>query len=225
MANEKKELSKEEQEAIKKVEEAVESLNNQEEKREIKNLADEVVDSFEEKKEAIKAEIKDTAEELEQKAQELKEDVTDLAKETKEGIEDSAKSVVEGAKEEIDDTAKEIDNLIEFFSKNSCEYAYNHIPKNNLYPDGLGAEIINFKLLEELNRVVSKERNKEHCFSYITENSDKFIIKTFNPKKELQYPNLRFDIDTFEDYYRLSMIDFDIDISSEDLIKLFLEKK
>jgi spore coat polysaccharide biosynthesis protein SpsF len=119
---------------------------------------------------------------------------------------------------------EEIDNLIEFFSKNSCEYAYNHIPKNNLYPDGLGAEIINFKLLEELNRVVSKERNKEHCFSYITDNSDKFIIKTFNPKKELQYPNLRFDIDTFEDYYRLSMIDFDIDISSEDLIKLFLEK-
>ena len=117
---------------------------------------------------------------------------------------------------------KEIDNLIEFYQNNSCDYTYNHIPKNNLYPDGLGAEIISFNLLKELNAIVTEDKHREHCLSYITDNSDRFCIKTFNPKKELHYPNLKFDIDTFEDYYYLSMKDFDIDISSEDLIKLFL---
>ena len=40
----------------------------------------------------------------------------------------------------------EIDNLIRFYQREhtagNCDYAYNHIPRNNLYPDGLGAEIL-----------------------------------------------------------------------------------
>ena len=46
----------------------------------------------------------------------------------------------------------EIDNLIRFYQREhaagNCDYAYNHIPRNNLYPDGLGAEIVSFELLE-----------------------------------------------------------------------------
>ena len=45
----------------------------------------------------------------------------------------------------------EIDNLIRFYLRENaagnCDYAYNHIPRNNLYPDGLGAEIVSFGLL------------------------------------------------------------------------------
>jgi len=120
---------------------------------------------------------------------------------------------------------EEIDNLIRFYRNNPCDYAYNHIPKDNLYPDGLGAEIISFELLEYLNSKVILKNHKEHCFSYITDNPDKFIIKTFNPiDKSLHYPKLKFDIDTFEDYYSLSMKDFNIDITSKELIKLFLDK-
>ena len=37
--------------------------------------------------------------------------------------------------------ASEIDRLIAYFNQNNCDYAYNHIPRNNSYPDGLGAEI------------------------------------------------------------------------------------
>jgi len=119
--------------------------------------------------------------------------------------------------------AQEIDNLIEFYQNSSCDYAYNHIPKDNQYPDGLGAEIISFELLKELNSIVEKKEHKEHCLSYITDNSDNFIIKTFDPiESDLHYPNLKFDIDTFEDYYSLSMKDFDIDITSKELVKLFL---
>ncbi len=118
----------------------------------------------------------------------------------------------------------EIDNLIKFYQNNSCDYAYNHIPKNNLYPDGLGAEIISFDLLKHMNEVVISQHHKEHCLSYIWDNKDKFIIKTFDPlDKELQQPTMKFDVDTFNDYHKLAMKDFTIDISSKELIKIFGE--
>ena len=50
----------------------------------------------------------------------------------------------------------EIDRLIEFFNKNECDYAYNHIPKNNLYPDGFGAEICKVNILEKIYKKASK---------------------------------------------------------------------
>jgi spore coat polysaccharide biosynthesis protein SpsF len=118
---------------------------------------------------------------------------------------------------------KEIDHLIEFFNQNSCDYAYNHIPKNNLYPDGFGAEIISLELLKKLNDEVVKKEHKEHCLSYIIDNPKTFSIKTFNPKnKKLQHPELKFDIDTFEDYYKLEMKKFSIKTSAEELVQLFI---
>ena len=119
----------------------------------------------------------------------------------------------------------EIDNLIGFYNNNQCDYAYNHIPKDNLYPDGLGAEILSFELLKYLNDTVTTQHHKEHCLSYIIDNKDKYSIKTFNPlDTNLHRPDLKFDVDTFDDYYKLSMKDFDIDVSSQKLIKIFTEK-
>jgi len=115
----------------------------------------------------------------------------------------------------------EIDNLIDFYFKNNYDYVYNHIPKNNSYPDGLGAEIISFELLEKLENSVTLKSEREHVFSHITNNSDLFKIGTFEPEKGIAYPKLRFDVDTFKDYYYLSMKDFDIDISSKTLVELF----
>lgn len=121
---------------------------------------------------------------------------------------------------------KEIDNLIKFYQKNSCDYAYNHIPKDNLYPDGLGAEIISFELLKFLNENVVLQNHKEHCLSYIWDNKEKFTIKTFDPpNKKLHRADVKLDVDTFDDYYKLAMKNFDINTSSEELIKLFGEEK
>lgn len=117
---------------------------------------------------------------------------------------------------------REIDNLINFYKNNKCDYAYNHIPKNNKYPDGLGAEIISFDLLKYMNEIVTEECHKEHSMSYIWDNKDKFNIKTFDPLDErLYHPELKFDIDTFDDYYKLSMKDFSIDVEPVELIKIF----
>lgn len=120
----------------------------------------------------------------------------------------------------------EIDNLIEFYADNSCDYAYNHIPIDNLYPDGLGAEVISFELLKFLNENAVLQHHKEHCLSYIWDNKEKFTIKTFDPpNKKLHRVDVKLDVDTFDDYYKLSMKNFDINTSSEELIKLFGEIK
>lgn len=116
----------------------------------------------------------------------------------------------------------EIDNLIRFYIDNPYDYVYNHIPKNNQYPDGLGAEIISFELLERLFQVVQSQHHKEHCLSYIHDNQEQFTIKTFDPPNLLlHHPELRFDIDTFDDYYNLAVRDIHIDISSDKLIQIF----
>ena len=119
----------------------------------------------------------------------------------------------------------EIDNLVSFYKKENPDYAYNHIPKNNLYPDGFGAEMISVELLKYLYNNVTKQSHKEHCLSYITDNPNKFNIKTFNPDKALHYPNLKFDVDTFDDYYKLASKDFNIDITAKELVELFKENK
>ena len=52
--------------------------------------------------------------------------------------------------------ASEIDRLIDFYREDKCDYAYNHIPKGNKYPDGLGAEICSMDLLKIINKISYK---------------------------------------------------------------------
>ena len=90
----------------------------------------------------------------------------------------------------------EIDNLIKFYKNNNCDYAYNHIPKNNLYPDGIGAEIANANKILRYSKYKLNKNLREHIFSYINENPNKYKIKTFDPKdKNLHKPHLKLDID------------------------------
>ncbi len=116
---------------------------------------------------------------------------------------------------------EEIDNLINFYFSNNYDYVYNHIPKENSYPDGLGAEMVSFQILEELENSVTSKEEREHAFLHISNNPEKYKIATFEPNPEIAYPNLKFDIDTFEDYYYLSMVEFGIDITSKKLVQLF----
>ena len=100
----------------------------------------------------------------------------------------------------------EIDRLIKFYDKEECDYAYNHIPKENKYPDGLGAEICSMGLLTEIYHKSSAIEHREHLFNYIWKNQSDYIIKTFNPPSDLSYPNLKLDLDTMEDYMELKKI-------------------
>ena len=60
-----------------------------------------------------------------------------------------------------------IDELLRFYRLGHCQYAYNHIPRNNMWPDGLGAETLSFTLLEESHHNSTKPEHRRHCRSYI----------------------------------------------------------
>tara|TARA_B110000008_G_C16969904_1_gene563505 strand:+ start:24 stop:734 length:711 start_codon:yes stop_codon:yes gene_type:complete len=116
--------------------------------------------------------------------------------------------------------SSEIDRLIEFYQKNNCDYAYNHIPKNNKYPNGLGAEICSMSILKFINQNARKNNHREHLFNYIWSNTSEFSIKTFDPLEELAYPHLKLDIDTMSDYQFLLENEFRIQMSAHEVIKI-----
>ena len=116
----------------------------------------------------------------------------------------------------------EMDNLILYYRNNPCDYAYNHIPKQNRYPDGFGAEIVSFDLLKYLVETVSDPYHREHCLTYINAHPDKFMIRTFDPPEgKLCRPELKFDIDTIEDYRYLASKKVGIDSTAEQIIDIF----
>ncbi len=118
----------------------------------------------------------------------------------------------------------EIDNLIDFyFSEKNCDYAYNHIPRKNLYPDGLGAEIVSFDVLDIIYRKAKSKEQREHIFNYIWDKEDQFIIKTFDPpNKKIREPDIKLDIDTIDDYELLQSKAISLNMNSEEIVSLFL---
>ena len=119
-------------------------------------------------------------------------------------------------------SGSEIDNLILHYQSYSCDYAYNHVPNRNRYPDGLGAEIVSFDLLKNLQETVSDPFHREHCFTYINAHPDRFLIRTFDPPNEkLWRPELKLDLDTIEDYRYLALNKVTIDATAEQVIDSF----
>lgn len=114
---------------------------------------------------------------------------------------------------------EEIDNLISFYKEHPCDYAYNHIPRGNLYPDGLGAEIVSLQILEHLGNMASLPAHREHCLSYITDNPADFVIQTFDPPDPaLHHPELRLDLDTMEDFVHLSLLPLHPEMTSREIV-------
>ena len=100
-------------------------------------------------------------------------------------------------------SGKEIDNLIKFYDQHNYDYVYNHIPLNNTYPDGLGAEIIDFRILQK---------------------KSKFKIATFNPNtNSLRHPNIKLDIDNYEDLEKFVQIINNKNIKTTTLLKKIIK--
>lgn len=119
----------------------------------------------------------------------------------------------------------EIDNLIRFYTDNPCDYAYNHIPRGNRYPDGLGAEIFPFQLLEKLDKEAVLPAHREHCVTFIHDNPELFSIKTFDPPDErIACPELKLDVDTFEDFSLLALKNIAIDTPDVEIVRIFKEQ-
>ncbi len=121
-------------------------------------------------------------------------------------------------------TATEIDYLIYKYKYYNCDYAYNHIPLKNNWPDGLGGEICHIDLLKEIYKKTKIKEHREHIFNYIWDNSNYYNIKTFNAPQMLGHPNLKFDIDDIRDYENLISLPYCINMTSEEIVNLALKK-
>ncbi len=98
-----------------------------------------------------------------------------------------------------------IDRLVEDYLRGGADYCYNHVPRRNLWPDGLGAEILPWELLLEMGAKAKEPSQREHCLNFIWDNASSFRIRTFDPEEPwLRRPEIKLDIDTPEDFCRLA---------------------
>lgn len=113
-----------------------------------------------------------------------------------------------------------VDALVNFYRESGADYAYNHIPRGNLWPDGLGAEIISRETLEYMDKRAQKASQREHCLNYVWDNPGQWKTATFDPaEKWLRRPDIKLDIDTAEDFLKLSRLNIQPEMALEEIIK------
>lgn len=118
-------------------------------------------------------------------------------------------------------SGSEIDRLIEFFAAGNCDYAYNHIPRNNRYPDGIGAEISSMQILEQLHHDAIQPSQREHVFNYVWDNPTLFRIGTCDPlDAAIAHPELKLDLDTLDDYQKLLLMQVHPDMSAAEIVSI-----
>jgi len=92
---------------------------------------------------------------------------------------------------------EEIDRIIEYHKKGESDFSSNtHNINGNGYPDGLGAEVFNFSKLEEVWKVTTNSRHREHPHTYFYEHPDKYRIGTIPCPTSFRRPELKLDVNT-----------------------------
>jgi spore coat polysaccharide biosynthesis protein SpsF len=100
------------------------------------------------------------------------------------------------------------------------DYTYNHVPKNNLWPDGLGAEICSISTLNDLHKNAKESTHREHLFNYLWDHVSLFQIDTFDPPfKVWQRPDIKLDIDNWDDYRRMQRLNYHPDMTIDEIIQ------
>ncbi|MCX5696388.1 MAG: glycosyltransferase family protein [Candidatus Omnitrophica bacterium] len=96
---------------------------------------------------------------------------------------------------------KEIDRIVRVHLKSGNDFSANtHNIDNNGYPDGLGAEVYNFALMERLRQITNDPRNREHPHSYVYEHRECFKTGTVECPAEFRRPELKLDVNTQQEY-------------------------
>jgi len=120
-------------------------------------------------------------------------------------------------------SASEIDRLLDFFAADDLDYAYNHVPRGNRYPDGLGAEVTSREVLERIGSEAVLAEHREHVFNYLWAHCENFRIGTCDPRDEaLAHPELKLDLDTLDDYRRLLRLPVRADMSAVEIVNCAL---
>lgn len=101
----------------------------------------------------------------------------------------------------------EIDRIVEFHKKGESDFSANtHNILDNRYPDGLGAEVFDFEKLEEIWKITTDPRNREHPHTYFYEHPETYRIRTIPCPAEFRRPELKLDVNTPEELAFLQAI-------------------
>lgn len=115
-----------------------------------------------------------------------------------------------------------VDLLVDFYLAGNWDYAWNHVPRNNLWPDGFGAEIASLELLEHLANLAKLPAQREHVFNYLWDNAGQFKMGTFDPGEEwLRRPDVRLDIDSVADYAHLARLPLAPQMDAREILSFF----
>lgn len=107
---------------------------------------------------------------------------------------------------------QEIDRIVEYHLNSENEFSSNLSQVfGNGYPDGIGAEVFNFKTLEEIWHQCADPHKREHLhlnyFDYKTQrpvNPEKYRVGTISCPEEFRRPDLVLDVNTMEEYEFMS---------------------
>jgi spore coat polysaccharide biosynthesis protein SpsF len=98
----------------------------------------------------------------------------------------------------------EIDRLVRFGRTSSVDYTFNHVNRlGNRYADGFGAEMVRADVLSEVGREAHDPTDREHVTTFLWRQPDRYRVATVPAPLALQFPELRFDVDTPADLVRL----------------------
>lgn len=96
---------------------------------------------------------------------------------------------------------REVDRIIKHHLASGAEYSFNHIPRlGNGYPDGVGAEVFKSSVLKDVMTKKTTASEKEHVNAYIWNHPDQYRITTIKAPKNISFPQLRFEVNTAEEY-------------------------
>lgn len=101
----------------------------------------------------------------------------------------------------------EIDRIVEFHLKGGSDFSSNtHNILENGYPDGLGAEAFDIDKLEEVAKLATDPRNREHPHTYFYEHPEKYRIRTIPCPAEFCRSELKLDVNLPEELNYLRSI-------------------
>ncbi|SDK53662.1 spore coat polysaccharide biosynthesis protein SpsF [Maridesulfovibrio ferrireducens] len=95
-----------------------------------------------------------------------------------------------------------LDELADFYFAGGYDYALNCLEPT--LPDGLDAEIISMKALEEVHAKATRPSQREHVTLYVKDNPDDFKIGSW--KNSTDNSHLRWTVDNREDFELIKII-------------------
>lgn len=95
-------------------------------------------------------------------------------------------------------------DIIQYFIDNFDKYDYVSNTVDRTYPRGLDTEVFSFKALERAFNEAESQRDREHVTPYLWDNPKLFKLAQY--KNDVNYSELRWTLDTIEDFELINKI-------------------